>query len=134
MRECVAAFIVADGKVLLGKRAASREFYPNIWDVFGGHLEKTESRENALKRELAEELGIVPTSWKFLITVDEPHPAENGAGLYHFYLITDFDGEPANLQPEEHEVVRWFEFEEAMDLPFADPSYVEFIARFSKAF
>lgn len=99
MRECVAAFIVEREKVLLGKRNTTREFYPDVWDVFGGHQKRSESREDALRRELFEEIGIVPTRWKFLLTVDEPDSVIYGQGQYHFYLVTAWDGEPANLQP-----------------------------------
>lgn len=132
MRECVAAFIVKDDKVLLGKRNATRAFYPGVWDVFGGHQNLGESHEDALRRELKEELGIVPTRWEFLITVDEPNEAVNGNGQYHFYLVTAYDGVPQNLQPEEHSFVEWFEFEKAMNLPFAHPLYAEMLARISE--
>lgn len=134
MRECVAAFIVREGKVLLGKRSATRSFYPNIWDVFGGHKTSGESNEQTLRRELFEELGIVPTRWKFLITVDEPNPTDNGEGQYYFYQVTEWEGEPANLQPDEHSIILWFEFEQAVNLPFAHPLYAEFIEQFSEAF
>lgn len=130
MRGCVAAFVVEGEKILLGKRCAERAFYPNIWDVFGRHLEPGESREDGLRRELKEELGIAPTRWRFLLTVDEPNPAANGAGVYHFYLVTDYDGEPRNLQPAEHFSVEWFEFDEAEKLPFADPLYAKLIRQF----
>lgn len=127
MRECVAAFVVEREKILLGKRSATRRFYPDIWDVFGGHIEPNESREDALRRELLEELGIAPVEMRFLLTVDEPDRAANGDGVYHFYLFTAFAGEPRNLQPDEHERVEWFEFDEALKLPFADPLYAEMI-------
>lgn len=129
MRECVAAFIVAGEKILLGRRSAAREFCPDVWDVFGGHQNQNESREDALRCELMEELGITPTGLKFLLTVGEPSEAKRGAGQYHFYLVTAFAGEPRNLQPEEHEFVEWFDFEEAAKLPFPHPLYVEMIAR-----
>ena len=132
MRECVAAFIVEGEKVLLGKRSSTRSFYPDVWDVFGGHQNPGERREDALRRELFEELGIVPTRWRFLLTVDEPNPAENGNGQYHFYLVKTWEGEPQNLQPEEHAIVRWFKFEQAINLPFAHPLYSEMIAQFLK--
>jgi len=32
--------------------------FPNCWDLFGGHIENDESLEEALKREIKEELGI----------------------------------------------------------------------------
>lgn len=131
MRECAAAFIVKDKKVLLGKRSATRSLYPDVWDVFGGHLILGESREDALRRELLEELGIVPTELKFLLTVSEPNPSENGGGQYHFYLVTAFDGKPQNLQPDEHTFIEWFGFKEAIDLPFAHPLYAEMLERIS---
>lgn len=133
MRECVAAFVVEGGKVLLGRRTAARRFYPGIWDACGGHQKPDESREDALRRELREELGIVPTRWEFLLTVHEPKEAENGAGRYHFYAVTAFDGVPENLQPDEHAAVEWFEFDQAMNLPFAHPMYAEVLARISRA-
>lgn len=133
MRECVAAFVVKGEKILLGKRSASRSFYPDIWDVFGGHQNPGESREAALRRELREELGIVLTEWRFLLTVDEPNPAKNGAGQYHFYLVTGWEGTPANLQPDEHFSVEWFEFGEAVKLPFAHILYAELIRQFANS-
>lgn len=129
MRECVAAFIIRDEKVLLGRRSETRPFYPNIWDCFGGHLKTNETLENALHRELFEELGITPTEYEFLLTVDEPFPEKNGAGEYHFYLVTDFNGEALNEQPDEHSEIDWFGFEETLNLPFAHPLYAEMIGK-----
>lgn len=129
MRECVAAFIVKEGKILLGRRSETRSFYPNISDVFGGHIEPGESREDALRRELFEELGIIPTAFEFLLTVAEPFPEKNGAGEYHFYLVRDFAGEAFNKQPSEHRFVGWFSFAEALKLKFAHPFYAVMIRR-----
>lgn len=132
MRECVAAFVVKEGKVLLGKRSETRSFYPNIWDVFGGHIEAGESHEEALGRELWEELGITPTESEFLLTVDEPFPEKNGAGEYHFYLVRDFAGEAFNKQPSEHEFIGWFSLAEALQLKFAHPFYAVMIRQLAE--
>ena len=132
MRECAAAFIVKNKKVLLGKRSETREFYPDVWDIFGGHIKPGETREEALQRELNEELGIVPTRWEFLLTVQEPNEDKYGQIKYHIYLVTDYKGESHNLQPEEHSFIRWFEFEQAIDLPFPHPIYAELIEDFLK--
>jgi ADP-ribose pyrophosphatase YjhB (NUDIX family) len=42
MRICVGALLYYDGHILLGKRAASCGFYPNVWDIPGGHCEPAE--------------------------------------------------------------------------------------------
>ncbi|MDQ3748942.1 MAG: hypothetical protein M3367_08025 [Acidobacteriota bacterium] len=46
--------------------------------------------------------------------------------------MTAWDGKPANLQPHEHALVRWFRFVEAIRLEFAHPLYAEYIEQFSK--
>lgn len=56
VHECVGAIIICNAGVLLGKRSGQREFYPHVWDIFGGHIEAHETREETLVRELCEEL------------------------------------------------------------------------------
>lgn len=55
-RPTASAIIVRDGKVLLCKRA--KDPFKGKWDVPGGYLEEKESPEEALKREMKEELGV----------------------------------------------------------------------------
>ena len=50
--EVVAALIFHTGQILLGLRSAGREFYPNVWDMFGGHVEPGELPDQTLVREL----------------------------------------------------------------------------------
>lgn len=42
VHEVVAALIIRSQRILLGQRSARREFYPGVWDVFGGHVELDE--------------------------------------------------------------------------------------------
>jgi 8-oxo-dGTP diphosphatase len=39
--------------------------FPNHWDLFGGHLEADETPEQALVREVREELGVELKHWNF---------------------------------------------------------------------
>ena len=42
--------------------------FPNHWDFFGGHVEEGETPEEALIREVKEELGVELANWKFFRT------------------------------------------------------------------
>jgi 8-oxo-dGTP diphosphatase len=44
--------------------------FPNHWDLFGGHLEAGETPEQALVREVREELGITLKEWQFFRRFD----------------------------------------------------------------
>jgi 8-oxo-dGTP diphosphatase len=53
----IAGVIEKDGRVLIGKRKHGKRFVGN-WEFPGGTLEKGETHDQCLKRELQEELAI----------------------------------------------------------------------------
>jgi len=116
MQVCVGALLCQDNAILLGKRSASRASYPDVWDVPGGHREDGESLEEALVRELREELGVTPTVWQKLAVVPEHDKANDIFELY-LYVVTAWDGAPCILQFEEHDHIAWFTVEEACRHP-----------------
>ena len=56
--ECVSGVLIADGAVLVEKRRADDDADPGQVLLPGGHVEVGESLNQALKREMREELGI----------------------------------------------------------------------------
>ena len=109
---CVGAVIVANNRVLLGRRTVLRTTYPDCWDIFGGHVEGVETLEEALQRETMEELGVTITAWQPLGVVHDPaEPAE-----IHLFLVRDWNGTPRNLAPHEHSEIGWFRPEDLSDL------------------
>lgn len=128
--EIVAAFLIRSNKILLGRRSATRAFFPDVWDVFGGHVEPGEAYEATLFRELGEELGVTPVRWAFVETLTQPLDPPPDLLTAHLYLVTEWDGTPVNRQLEEHSEIGWFSLEEAVQLPLADPSYPELFGRF----
>lgn len=50
------AIVIRDGRILVAKR--NQEPFKGQWDFLGGYLQKGETPEAALKRELKEELGV----------------------------------------------------------------------------
>jgi 8-oxo-dGTP diphosphatase len=94
-----------------------------VWDFPGGHVRAGEHPEAALRRELAEELGIE------LDGVDgEPvlHRVDPEAGLdLTVWVARRWRGTVANRQPDEHDAIGWFERGQLERLRFADPSYAK---------
>jgi 8-oxo-dGTP diphosphatase len=70
MHSCVGAVLIQDREILLGQWSLGRSLSPGTSDVFGGHIELHEQAEHALLRELKEEIGIEPTEWLYLQTIN----------------------------------------------------------------
>lgn len=113
--------LVADGRGLLVHRHPGRLVYPDVWDIPGGHIEPGETPEQAARRELAEEVGVNATDLQH-IDVRVNTPAET-----HVFAAHRWDGEPANLSPEEHDALGWFTPEEAAELHLAVPEVGEIL-------
>lgn len=110
-------------RILLGRRSADRAFYPDVWDMFGGHCESRETAEQALIRELQEELGITPTAWRPLGKFGVPVQGDATPMTLHVYEVTAWTGTPHNCQPEEHAEVAWFTIDDACQLRLAHHAY-----------
>ena len=72
LTQCAAGALVLGGKALLVKRSPQRRFYPGAWDLFGGHIEGSETAEEALRREAREELHVEVESCHRLGKVHDP--------------------------------------------------------------
>jgi len=123
IRIAVAA-LVRDGLVLLVHRHPSRRWYPDCWDLVGGHVEPDESPHQAVIRECLEELGV-RVHEPLLIPMTVSDPTLNG----HAFLVRRWDGEPVNAAPEEHDDLRWFRPRDLPSLTMAHPGSPSSIAR-----
>jgi mutator protein MutT len=119
----VAGVLVRDDRVLLGHRSPSRRWYPDVWDFPGGHVEPGEDEAAALARELREEVGVTPREAEPVLTVHD--------GDVHLvlYAVHAWDGDPRDLQPHEHDELRWFPAAEVHGLRLAHPSYAGLVLR-----
>ena len=122
MAESVVAGALIEGRrILLGHRSPGRLWYPDFWDLPGGHVELGETPTEALDRELLEELGVSvyslpPGPLMRLSTAD----VEMG-----IWLVGSWTGTPTNLAPEEHDAIAWFTAEELPALKMVHPSYLD---------
>jgi 8-oxo-dGTP diphosphatase len=127
MRKVVAALIVEDGKVLIGKR---KEGYPmaHKWEFPGGKMERGETPEDCLKRELMEELGITTEIGPFFGSGRSGHDSPYEIELL-VYKASRTDGTPLALS--EHDEIRWVSPQDlgAYDFPEADRPIVEKLMR-----
>lgn len=97
----VGVLIRQDGSFLLTSRPSGK-VYAGYWEFPGGKLEAGESVEQALKRELCEELGIEIAAaqlWKTEM-VDYPHALV----CLHFCKVEQWSG---SLQMREQQSFSW---------------------------
>jgi 8-oxo-dGTP diphosphatase len=115
----VAGVMIKDGRILLCHRSPDRQWYPDVWDLPGGHVELGETPTEALKRELLEELGVSVHSLSHpLGRLCKPEFEMD------IWQVTGWHGTPANLVPEEHDAIAWFTAEELTSLEIAHDSYL----------
>jgi mutator protein MutT len=118
--QIVAAFLRDGNRVLLCHRSAGRRWYPDVWDLPGGHVEDGEIPRAALVRELREELGIA-------IAEPSGQPIQEvRADTFdmQIWLVDEWAGTPINAAPGEHDTIAWFEAIELVDLCLAHDSYL----------
>ncbi len=117
--QIVAAVLVADRRVLLCHRSATKEWHPGVWDLPGGHVEAGEASSHALARELREELEIqiaVPAE-------DCLARVQSDQFVMQVWRITEWLGTPCNSAPDEHDEIAWFTLSEAKLRELAHASY-----------
>jgi 8-oxo-dGTP pyrophosphatase MutT (NUDIX family) len=99
-------FIVIDNKVLLFKRSPEETTNAGKYGMLGGHIEKGETPEEALRREIKEEAGVELGSFKKLKTYEL-----DDVQLNVFYT-NEFDTENIKLDKKEHTGKKFFTLEE----------------------
>lgn len=125
MKQVVAALIIRENKILICQRTRHQTM-PLKWEFPGGKIEAGERPEEALRRELEEELGIRAAIGHKVAAIQHNYDSGSAVEL-HFFLVKDFAGE---LQNRIFNDVRWTGKEEMPDYDFleADIALVKDIA------
>ena len=102
MIQVVAAIIERNGEVLIGQRRPDQS-HPLKWEFPGGKVEPGETPEQALTRELQEELAISQARGEEMLRYEFAYPGKNPIGLI-FIRIHAFQGE---IQNQIYRDMRW---------------------------
>jgi 8-oxo-dGTP diphosphatase len=102
-RFAVAAGILRknDGRVLITERLGGGPFH-GMWEFPGGKIGAGESAEQALARELTEELGIGLRDASHFMHLEHDYPDRSVS--IDFFLVYTWDNEPAGLEGQQ---LRW---------------------------
>lgn len=120
--EIALAALVSEGKLLLGHRHPARRWYPDCWDLVGGHIEVGESPEQAVRRECREEIAVDVTQLQPVnVELTDPNLVP------YAFLVTGWVGRPVNAAPDEHDALGWFTARDLSGLRLADPGYHDWL-------
>lgn len=115
MTDIVNGLLLRDQQVLMAHRSPLRRNYPGTWSFPGGHVEAGETTEQALRRELSEEIGIIAKSWSFLRYFDDQSATANAPVTFHFFRVDEWKGYPTNIG-DEHTEIRWIKLVDAIHI------------------
>ena len=110
MQVVVAGALIADGAVLVAQRQRPPEL-AGLWELPGGKVAPGETEDQALVRELREELGVdVVVGTRLGDDV-----AIAGGLVLRAYLVAQTGG---ILHPHDHGALRWVSAADLSDLPW----------------
>jgi len=115
----VKAFVVFEGKILLILRDNVPTIpYPDFWNLPGGGVEKGEDFDIALRRELMEEIGMIPAN---IVRIGVSSFDDNRTVIRYLVRLDTDEVEQLKLGDEGQEM-KFFAFDEMLKLPM--PPYL----------
>ena len=118
----VAAVIYKDGKIFATQRGYGD--YKDYWEFLGGKIEPGETGEQAIVREIQEELATTIAPDRFLTTVEYDYPAFHlSMDCYLCHVVT------GKLELLEHESAKWLSKDQLRSVAWlpADLQVIEYL-------
>ena len=112
----VAGLILQNDKLLICRRPNFKD-HPLKWEFPGGKIKNDETNEEALIRELNEELSINITNFEELISYNFNYKDLNKRVFIYFYLVNNFNGKVLN---NFHKELKWIEIKDIREYDFLD--------------
>ncbi len=109
----VAGIIKKDDKIMICQRSSKEKYYPLHWEFPGGKAEENETDEQALARELKEELNIsVDVGDYFITSIIKDKNFE-----ISFYFINNYLG---NIELQVHNDMKWINVSQLQEYEFPE--------------
>jgi 8-oxo-dGTP diphosphatase len=121
-KNAVAVIVNSDNKILLLKRGKGAPWMPEKWSLVGGSVEKGESPQNAVEREILEEVGLEVDKFVKTFTIQrKPDSIETVFACRYSGEPTDID-----LDTTENTNYGWYDIDEMNYLDVV-PNLIEYV-------
>ncbi len=112
----VAGLILQNNKLLICQRPNFKD-HPLKWEFPGGKIKNDETNEEALIREINEELSINIINYEELISYNFNYKDLNKKVFIYFYLVNNFSGKVLN---NFHKELKWIEIKYIREYDFLE--------------
>ncbi len=112
----VAGLILQNNKLLICQRPNFKD-HPLKWEFPGGKIKNYETNEEALIREINEELSINIINYEELISYNFIYKELNKKVFIYFYLVNNFSGKVLN---NFHKELKWIEIKDIREYDFLE--------------
>ena len=112
----VAGLILQNNKLLICQRPKFKD-HPLKWEFPGGKIKKNETSEDALIREINEELSINIFNYNELISYNFNYSDLGKTVFINFYLIKNFRGKILN---NFHNQLKWIDIKDIHEYDFLE--------------
>lgn len=110
-----------DNKILLLKRGEGAPWMPNKWSLVGGRIDKNETAQQAIEREILEETGLEIKKFTKSFTIER-----HADSIEHVFACR-YDGEPTDINlDDENSNYGWYDVSEMEYLDIV-PHLIEYI-------
>ncbi len=122
---CAVIISDSDGRILLQKKDSGYHYAPNKWSLIGGGIEEGETKLDAMKREINEELGIeirgedLKEIGEFMF---EGVLNQNRVKIHQNLFTLKFEGKISDIRVGEGAGFAFFEIEELPTLDLMKPT------------
>ena len=106
--KCVAFILKNNNEILIEKRREDKRTDPGLYCIPSGGIEESESRRDAVQREIKEELSLEVNSQSYLGSLI--YEKEEVDFEIFYFLITKWSGE---IKSQEADLLEWREIKES---------------------